>query len=189
MVDLEAGDLQLEVLEERDQFERPRTDEALHLGAGDGHEVLDEPAHPVQLVLDDLDGLAERIGIVTPDGAQHLEVATGDRDRRAQLVGDGGHELGLAARGAFEPLQHRVELVGEDADLVVGVRHLDACVEPPQLGRSGCRGQACSGDSERHSAVVSSSEPMSRETAAEAATSPAAVSASARAGASGATIW
>ena len=53
-----------------------------------------------------------------------------DRQRRAQLVRGVGDEPPLPVERAVEPLEHRVERVGELLDLVVGAGQRDPLVQP-----------------------------------------------------------
>ena len=62
-------------------------------------------------------------------GERHLELGAHDGQRRAQLVRRVGHEAPLAGEGARQPLEHRVEGVGQLLELVARALQGDALVE------------------------------------------------------------
>ena len=65
----------------------------------------------------------QRLGL-----GQHLDVGAQAGDRRAQLVRGVGDELALGGDRALERVEHRVEVLGQLADLVVGL-DLDPAAE------------------------------------------------------------
>jgi hypothetical protein len=89
-------------------------DEPLHALVGVAHDV----GHRTQL-------FAVGIGIVEGD----VELGAHDRQGRAQLVRRVGHEAPLALEGRLEALEHRVEGVGELAQLVARAVQRDTRVE------------------------------------------------------------
>ena len=91
-----------------------RGDEPLHALVGVAHDV----GHRAQLV-------AVGVGIVERD----VELGAHDGQRRAQLVRRVGHEAPLALEGGLEALEHRVEGVGQLAQLVARPVERDARVE------------------------------------------------------------
>ncbi len=80
--------------------------------------------------LDELAGVAVRIV------AGHVEQRLRDRQRGAQFVRGVGGESPLFGDVGFEPREHRVEAVGELAELVV------AALQPDPVGERSGRGQA-----------------------------------------------
>ena len=90
----ERGRLGQQLLGEHVEVDVLEPQEVGPLGLGEREQVLDEAAHAVELVGDELDGLAPLLRVV----AEQLEVAADDRDRRAQLVAGVADEGALAAR-------------------------------------------------------------------------------------------
>jgi hypothetical protein len=172
--DVGPGQAELELLEPADELDLAGPDEVVHVGPRDRHQVLDQPPHAVELVLDDGDGLADGVGVVPVEGLEHLEVAARDRDGGPQLVADAGHERVLRGGGRVEPVEHGVELGGEQADLVVGVGDLDPSPTDRSSVARAAAARAPSGVSDRHSDALSRMPPSRSESPAAAATSHAA---------------
>ena len=80
-------------------------DHATGLETGKVEQVADEPVEPLRLAVDDLDLLLADVvaGAVPVVHEGHGEAADGG-ERRSQLVGDGGQEVGLHAVELLEPL-------------------------------------------------------------------------------------
>ena len=73
----------------------------------------------------------ELIGVAARVASRHIEERLRDRQRRAQFVrGVGGESLLLGDLG-LEAREHRVEAVGELAELVVAARQFDPMRERP----------------------------------------------------------
>ena len=106
------------LLEDRADLERLERVHAA-LEAREREQLVEQAAHALRLRLDHLEAL-ERIDAAERARAQQLDVAAHDRDRRAQLVARVGDEPALLGVGVLEPFEHRVERVGERAELVGG---------------------------------------------------------------------
>ena len=118
-----------QVGQERPQLDDRRAQEPVLARLGEQQQVLDEPAHAL-----DLDRRrASRRGAPRPRRAgrqgEHLELAADDRQRRAQLVRGVGDERRLAVERVLEAVEHVVEGVGQHADLVVAGGDLHARAE------------------------------------------------------------
>ena len=87
------------------------------LGPGQHEQIVDVPAHAVELVGDQRDRLGSLCRVV----AEHLEVSADDRDRGAQLMGDVVEERPLRRERFVEAVEHAVELVAELGQLVVAL--------------------------------------------------------------------
>jgi hypothetical protein len=91
--------------------------------------------------------------------ARHLEQRLGDRQWSTQLVGRVGGEPLLLGDVCFEPGEHRVERVGELAELVVATFQMDA------VGERSTRGRACGiGDARQRGQHPTGEDPPSHET-------------------------
>ena len=113
-----------ELLRERREVDRLAGEKTGLLGLRQQDQVVDYPAHAVELVEDDRERLAPFLGIVL----EQLQVAPHDRDGRPQLVTGVVDEAALRREGRFEPVEHLVERRGELRDLV-GALHRDAAAE------------------------------------------------------------
>ena len=84
--------------------------------------------------------IGHRLGPLGRIVAEHLEVPAGDRDRRAQLVGDVVEEPPLGAEALVEPVDHVVERGAELGQLVVTLdgdaRREVRLGDPPRRARS-----------------------------------------------------
>jgi hypothetical protein len=94
---------------------RSQGQEVRLLGLGEHDEVVDNAAHPVQLVGDQGGGVAAVRRVV----AHQLQVAADDRDRGAQLVAGVVQEPPLGGEGRLQPVEHVVEGAGQLGDVVV----------------------------------------------------------------------
>ena len=96
------------------ELDRLRGDEVGALGLGEQQQVLDDAAHPVELVRDETYRLLAVGGIV----AHQLQMAAHDGDGRTQLVPRVVDELPLRGERALQPVEHPVERLGERRDVV-----------------------------------------------------------------------
>ena len=114
----------------------------LHLAAiraRQREQVLDDPGHPLHLLLDRAEG-----GLVCLDRAPpaqgHLYLALQDSQGGAQLVGSIGGELPLAAERPFQAIQHGVEGARQPAHLVVARRQAQPFMQVPGPDQPGGAG-------------------------------------------------
>ncbi len=98
-------------------------------------QVGDEHAELGRLLLDVLQQPRALVGRQRLGLGQHLDVRAQAGDRRAQLVRGVGDELALGGDRALERVEHRVEVLGQLADLVVARR--------PRSGGRGPRWRRC----------------------------------------------
>ena len=107
----ERGRLRHQLVRELVDVDVLQPQEVGPLGLRERQQVVDEAAHPVQLVGDEGDRLAPLLGVL----AQQLEMAADDRDRRAQLVARVGDEVALAGERGLQPVEHGVERAASSA--------------------------------------------------------------------------
>ena len=79
--------------------------------------------------VDQVEAVDELAGIAIRIVAGHVEQCPGDRQWGAQFVGGVGCESALFADMSFDPFEHRVEGVGELAELISAARQPDAVGE------------------------------------------------------------
>ncbi len=87
--------------------------------------------------VDGLKAVQDLAGVVRGVGAGHVQQRLGDRQRGAQLVRRVGREPPLLGHVRLEPGQHRVEGVGELAELVLAARQPHAVRERSRGRRAG----------------------------------------------------
>ena len=110
-----------DVRDERAHVDLLGAQEVGPLGLGEHQQVVDEPRDPRDLgqhqPLDAIQLGARRVLL----GGEHLELPADDRERRAQLVRSVGDERALAGERLGETVEHPVERLGQDPDLVAAV--------------------------------------------------------------------
>lgn len=87
--------------------------------------------------VDRVEAVDDPAGVLVRVGTGQVEQGLRDRQRGAQLVGGVGREAPLFGHVGFEPGEHRVEGVGEFAELVLGARQSDAVGERAVRGQPG----------------------------------------------------
>ena len=126
------------------------------VGAAEEEQRLGEIDRSGVDVVEAVDELAVgAVGIVPGD----LEKRLRDRQRGAQLVGGVGRESPLLGDVRFEPREHRVEAVGELAELVL------TSFQPDPVGERSVRGHACGvGDAREGGEHAAGEQPSPHET-------------------------
>ena len=135
--------LGLDVQEQFGGVDGPGFDEVGPLGLGDGEQVGDDPAHPVQLGVDEPHGLGAGGRVL--GGVHGLQVPADDGDGGAQFVPGVVDEPALRVVGGLDAVEHRVEGHGELRDVVATVHghapgevaFLDALGDLPHLADGG----------------------------------------------------
>ncbi len=95
--------------------------------------------------VDEVQAIDKFAGVCVRIVAGHLEKCLRDRQRGAQFVGGVGGESLLFGVVCFEPSEHRVEGVGELAELVFAAFQLDSMGERSVRGQAGGIGDASQG--------------------------------------------
>ncbi len=104
-----------ELVGEGREVDRSETQEVGPVGLGEDEQVVDHPAHPVELVHDEVERLPPRLGVVLED----LQVPSDDRDRGPELMAGVVDEVPLRGEGDLQPVEHVVEGARELGDVVV----------------------------------------------------------------------
>ena len=116
--------LGLDVEHQLSRVGRPGRHEVGLLRLRQHEQIADDAAHPPQLAVHEIEGLAPLLRIV----GQQLEMAAHDRDRGPQFMSGVVDELPLRRVRILDTVQHRVEGLGQRGH-VVAADHRDPCGE------------------------------------------------------------
>lgn len=112
----QSGGLVTDLVNQSVEVDRSGPEEVGAAGLGQHDQVVDQAAHPVQLIQDQGADVGHLVGI---GGVEHFEVALDDRQWGAQFVARVIEEMLLGLEGGLESVEHRVDRSGQLADVVV----------------------------------------------------------------------
>jgi hypothetical protein len=118
-----------QVLGELRQRHLPRLDQGAALSLGQRQQIVHEPVHPRDLAQQGRRLRGQLVALLTTPH-QRLDAPAQDCEGAAQLVRGVGDEFALTAEARLEPVEHAVEGVGQDPNLV-GAGVVDPVREVP----------------------------------------------------------